>query len=195
MSTSFSARWRGLRTKAGHAVATSSYLRKWALLGALIGVIAGLGAVAFFEALKLATRLFLHVMAGFSVPNPVAEGGGIGSAGFTRPWALPLVVALGGCYRGSSSTASLPRPRDMEPMPLSMRCMRIPVASGSGSSSSNWWPRPSPSVRADQADARVPQPRSAPASGPFWPGICNLSPADGRIAVSTGIGSGIGGHL
>ena len=100
MITSLSAWWRGLRTKAGHAIATSSYLRKWALLGALIGVIAGLAAVAFFEALKLATRLFLHLLAAFNVPNPVAEGGGIGSSGFTRPWALPLVVALGGLLSG-----------------------------------------------------------------------------------------------
>jgi DNA-binding MarR family transcriptional regulator len=94
--TSLSARWRGLRTKAGQAVATSSYLRRWALLGALIDVIAGLVAVVFFAALKLATRLFLHLMAAFSVPNPVAEGGGMGSSGFSRPWAVPLVVALGG---------------------------------------------------------------------------------------------------
>ena len=40
--------------------------------------------------------------------------------------------------------------------------------------------------------ARARPHRSVPASGPCWPDVLNLSPADGRVAVSVGIGSGIG---
>jgi len=65
-----------------------------------IGVIAGLGAVAFYEALKLATRLFLNLVVAFHSPTPVAEGGSLGSSGSTRLWALPFVVGLGGLLAG-----------------------------------------------------------------------------------------------
>ena len=192
MITSFCARWRGLRTTAGHAVATSSYLRKWALLGALIGVIAGLAAVVFFEALKLATRLFLHLMAAFSAPNPVAEGGGMGSSGFTRPWALPLVVALGGLlsgflvYRfapeaeGHGTDAAIhavhENPRGIRIRVVLVKLVASALTIGSGGSGG----REGPTAQISAG------------FGSFLARICNLSPADGRIAVSTGIGSGIG---
>ena len=37
---------------------SAQYLRKWVVLGALIGVISGLGAAVFFVALEVATRTF-----------------------------------------------------------------------------------------------------------------------------------------
>jgi len=77
----------------------ADYLRKWVLLGAVIGVISGLGAVVFFWALDLATHLFLGVLAGYVPASPAGEGAQpIGE--ITRPWALPLVVALGGLISG-----------------------------------------------------------------------------------------------
>ena len=62
---------------------------------ACIGVIAGLGAVVFFEALRGASYVFLQVIAGYTVPTPVGEGGRAASAGFVRPWAIPLVACVG----------------------------------------------------------------------------------------------------
>ncbi len=77
----------------------TAYLRKWIVLGAAIGVIAGIGAAVFFVALDLASSLFLGVLAGFQPSTPVGEGGSpIVDA--VRPWALPLVVALGGLISG-----------------------------------------------------------------------------------------------
>jgi H+/Cl- antiporter ClcA len=77
----------------------TAYLRKWVVLGAAIGVIAGVGAAAFFWALELASHVFLGVLAGFQPATPIGEGGApIGDA--ARPWALPLVVALGGLISG-----------------------------------------------------------------------------------------------
>jgi len=79
-------RARAVTARASRHVRTAPYLRKWLILGCLVGVIAGLGAVAFYEALSLATRLFLHDLAGYQVPTPVAEGLRSGDSGFSRPW-------------------------------------------------------------------------------------------------------------
>ena len=43
---------------------SAEYLRKWVILGAAIGVIAGLGAAAFFWALDAASEAFLGMLAG-----------------------------------------------------------------------------------------------------------------------------------
>ena len=80
-------------------VRATAYLRKWVVLGALIGVIGGLGAAVFFEALGLATQFFLGGLAGFVPASPVGEG----SQPITdaaRPWAIPFVVGLGGLISG-----------------------------------------------------------------------------------------------
>ena len=50
------------------------YLRKWVVLGALIGVVAGLGAILFFEAIAQSTKLFLGDIAGVTPPLPRGEG-------------------------------------------------------------------------------------------------------------------------
>jgi CIC family chloride channel protein len=77
----------------------TAYLRKWVVLGALIGVIAGIGAAAFFWALEQASHLFLGLFAGLQPATPLGEGGApITDA--ARPWAIPLVVALGGLISG-----------------------------------------------------------------------------------------------
>jgi H+/Cl- antiporter ClcA len=77
----------------------TSYLRKWVVLGALIGLISGLGAIVFFVALEAATRFFLGVFAAFQPPSPVGEGGEP-ITDFARAWAIPLVVGLGGLLSG-----------------------------------------------------------------------------------------------
>jgi CIC family chloride channel protein len=78
---------------------SSRYLGKWLILGTGIGVVAGLGAVLFSRAISLATRLFLGDIAGYTPPAPIGEGvpvlGDIGS-----PWILPIVTALGGLLSG-----------------------------------------------------------------------------------------------
>lgn len=78
---------------------SAAYLRKWVVLGALIGVIAGVGAAAFFWALEQASHLLLGTLAGFHPATPVGEGGAP-IIDPDRPWAIPLVVALGGLISG-----------------------------------------------------------------------------------------------
>ena len=75
-------------------------MSRWLVLASLIGVIAGLGAVVFYEALKLSTRFFLGYLAQYHVPAPAGQGGTPGSAGYVRPWVVPLVVVVGALLSG-----------------------------------------------------------------------------------------------
>ena len=88
-----------LLTTLRQRIRSANYLRKWVVLGALIGVISGLGAVVFFVALDLMTRLLLGLIAGFTPASPVGEGGQpITDA--ARIWAVPAIVAAGGLLSG-----------------------------------------------------------------------------------------------
>jgi H+/Cl- antiporter ClcA len=88
-----------LRDRLRRQVRDASYLRKWVVLGAAIGVVGGLGAIAFYEALEFATRVLLGGLAGYTPPSPAGEGGAP-ITDVARPWALPLVVGLGGLISG-----------------------------------------------------------------------------------------------
>ena len=54
---------------------SADYLRKWVVLGGLIGAIGGFGAALFFTGLDLATHLFLGVLAGYTPASPVKVHG------------------------------------------------------------------------------------------------------------------------
>ncbi len=82
------------------AVDQWGFLPKWLVLGTIIGISAGLGAIVFYLALRLGTYLLLGLIGGYHVPTPVGEGGALGSAGFSRPWAIPLTAGLGGLLAG-----------------------------------------------------------------------------------------------
>ena len=56
-------------------IRTANYLRKWVVLGAMIGVAGGLGAIVFYTALELATRIFLGGITGYFPPSRAGEGG------------------------------------------------------------------------------------------------------------------------
>ncbi len=76
-----------------------SYFQRWLLIGALIGVVAGLGAIAFYSAIAFSTHLLLGVIAGFNPPNPASEGATI-AAPPARAWLIPVVTTLGGLLTG-----------------------------------------------------------------------------------------------
>ncbi|HET7034239.1 MAG TPA: chloride channel protein [Thermomicrobiaceae bacterium] len=77
----------------------SRYFARWAVLGVLVGIAAGLGAIVFFWLLQTGTHLFLGRLAGYAPPAPLGEGNH-GASSLGRPWVLPLVVALGGLLSG-----------------------------------------------------------------------------------------------
>ena len=86
---------RAFGARAGRWLSGTSYLKKWVVLGAVIGVIAGLGAVVFYEALVLSTRFFLGFLVGYHVPSPIGEKGFVGDASAARLWLLPIVTGVG----------------------------------------------------------------------------------------------------
>lgn len=173
-------------------IRATSYLPKWLILASLIGVIAGLGAVVFYEALTSATHFFLGYLAGYSVPTPAGEGNFAGSSHFIRPWAIPLVVIAGGLISGflvftwapeaeghgtdAAIDAIHHNPRGIRLRAVIVKIIASAVTIGSGGSGGREGPTAQISAGFGSLLAR----------------LLDLSPEDGRIAVSVGIGSGIG---
>jgi len=183
---------RAASARIGLWVRRASYLQRWLALGAAIGVIAGLGAVAFYEALAGATHLLLGEVGGFVPPSPAGEGGGLGTGHFTRPWAIPLVVCLGGLLSGALVLRFAPEaeghgtdaaidavhrnPRGVRARVVLIKLIASALTIGSGGSGGREGPTAQISAGFGSMLARR----------------LDLSPEDGRIAVSVGIGSGIG---
>lgn len=184
--------WRRAASRLALRVNTMSYLPKWLILASVIGCIAGVGAVVFYEALQFATHVFLVVLAGYHVPTPAGEGASTGSAGFTRPWAIPLVVVLGGLIAGlivftwapeaeghgtdAAIDAVNHNPRGIRLRAVVVKIVASAITIGSGGSGGREGPTAQISAGFGSLLARV----------------LDLSPDDGRVAVSVGIGSGIG---
>jgi len=178
--------------RAGTWVNGLPYLSRWLVLASVIGVIAGLGAVLFYESLTLATHFFLGFLAGYHVPTPAGEGDAAGSASYLRPWAIPLVVVLGGLMSGwlvftwapeaeghgtdSAIDAVHHNPRGIRLRAVLVKIVASALTIGSGGSGGREGPTAQISAGFGSLMSRV----------------LDLSPEDGRIAVSIGIGSGIG---
>ncbi len=183
---------RSVLRAAGTRINRMSYLPKWLILASVIGIIAGVGAIAFYEALRLATQLFLGDLARYEVPLPSGEGLRMGSAHYARPWAIPLVVALGGLIAGfivftwapeaeghgtdAAIDAVHHNPRSIRLRAIVVKMVASAITIGSGGSGGREGPTAQISAGFGSLLARV----------------LDLSPEDGRIAVSVGIGSGIG---
>lgn len=183
---------RALGTRLSMWLRSTTYLRKWLVLGLLLGCIAGLGAVVFYQALRLATHLFLTDLAGYQVPTPAGEGFLGGSSRFPTPWALPLIVGAGGLLSGLLVFALAPEaeghgtdaaieavhenPRGVRVVTVGVKILASALTIGSGGSGG----REGPTAQISAG------------FGSFLARTLDLSPADGRIAVGVGIGSGIG---
>jgi CIC family chloride channel protein len=169
-----------------------SYVPKWLILGLLIGIVAGLGAVVFINALELATRFFLGVVGGYLPPSPAGEGASLGTGHYTRAWMIPLVTTVGGLLAGlliyglapeaeghgtdAAIAAVHHNPRGIRTRVSLVKIVASAITIGSGGSGG----REGPTGQISAGFASV--------LSRFF----NLSPQDARIAVSIGIGSGIG---
>lgn len=184
--------WRAVMARTSRWLSGTSYLQKWLVLGVLIGTTAGVGAIIFYEALLACTHLFLGVLAGYHVPTPVGEGGHTASASFSRPWALPLVVGFGALLgailvfrfapeaEGHGTDAAISavhhNPRGIRFRAVIVKIVASALTIGSGGSGGREGPTGQISAGFASLLARE----------------LDLSPADARIAVMAGIGSGIG---
>ena len=185
-------RLRSGGARAGSWVRGTGYLPKWIVLGTGIGVIAGLGAVAFYRALRFATWLFLHVIAGYRPPFPAGEGGGSGTGHFPHWWLIPVVVCLGGLVTGlvvqrlapeaeghgtdAAIDAVHTNPRMVRARAVIVKLVASALMIGTGGSGGREGPTAQISAGFGSLLART----------------LDLSPEDGRTAVSVGIGAGIG---
>jgi H+/Cl- antiporter ClcA len=189
-------RWqRGTRTaqvRVSRWLASATYTQKWLVLGTIVGIIAGLGAVVFYEALRLATYLFLQVLAGYKVPLPASEGTAAVSAHFVRPWAIPLIACVGALAgavlvfsvapeaEGHGTDAAIAavhhNPRGVRLRTVFVKIVASALTIGSGGSGGREGPT-------GQISAGF---------GSFLARFLDLSPSDARITVASGIGSGIG---
>src|SRR5690349_3952507 len=80
-----------------------AYFRRWLVIGALIGVVAGVGAILFAAAIAFCTNLLLGQIAGFFPPQPAGEATALNpftAATLARRWVIPLVTTLGGLLTG-----------------------------------------------------------------------------------------------
>jgi CIC family chloride channel protein len=176
----------------GAFVRNSGYLRKWLVLGVAIGVIAGLGAVVFYLAMEYTGRFLLGYLGGYDVPTAAGDGGDAGSAGFPRWWAIPLIT-MGGALVSAWIVAKLAPEAEghgtdsaieavhSDPRAIRARVVLVKMVSsaltiGSGGSAG----REGPTAQISAGFASLLARR------------LDLTDADGRVAVSIGIGSGIG---
>jgi len=172
-------------------IRAARYLRKWVVLGAVIGVVGGLGAILFYNALEVATHLFLGVLAGYAPPSPLGEGGApITDA--ARPWAIPLVVALGGLISGlivfrfapeaeghgtdAAIAAFHHHPRGIRARIPLVKLVASAITIGSGGSGG----REGPTAQISAG------------FGSFLGRLLDLDARDARIAVAVGMAAGIG---
>jgi len=78
-----------------------AYAGKWALYFVIIGIIAGLGSIAFHYLTQLGMHYFLDLMAGYRPPSPAGEHHLLPpTATPFRRWALLFLPALGGIVSG-----------------------------------------------------------------------------------------------
>jgi H+/Cl- antiporter ClcA/CBS domain-containing protein len=171
-------------------IRSSAYLRKWIVLGAVIGVISGLGAALFFVALDFASHVFLG-LAGYVPASPLGEGAKpITDA--ARPWMLPVVVGLGGLIAGIIVFRLAPEaeghgtdaaiaafhhgPRRIRARIPLVKLVASAITIGSGGSGG----REGPTAQIGAG------------FGSFLARLLDLDARDARIAVSTGMGAGIG---
>lgn len=54
-----------------------SYLKKWIIIGILIGIIAGVGSIIFLFAIQFFSYIFLGLGAGYYPPIPAGEKAGL----------------------------------------------------------------------------------------------------------------------
>jgi CIC family chloride channel protein len=168
-----------------------NYLQKWVVLGALIGIIAGLGAILFFVAIELSTDLLLGELAGLHPPLPAGEGDTVVEE-ISRRWMIPVVLVIGGLLSGiivftlapeaeghgtdAAIEAFHERGGYIRPLIPPVKIIASAITIGSGGS----------------AGREGPTAQIAAGFGSLLGDVFRLTAEDRRIAVAVGIGAGVG---
>jgi CIC family chloride channel protein len=167
------------------------YFQHWLVIGALIGVVAGLGSIVFYGAIALCTHLFVELGAGYTPPAPAGEGVTV-IRPITRPWLIPVITTVGGLLCGLIVYAFAPEAeghgtdaaieafhhtggkiRGRIP-PIKLIASAITIGSGGS------------------AGREGPTAQIAAGFGSWLGDVLHLNEHDRRIAMATGVGAGIG---
>lgn len=168
-----------------------AYFQRWLVLGALIGVVAGIGAIAFASAIAFCTHVLLSGIAGFTPPAPAGEGATVLTP-IGRRWLIPVVTTLGGLLTGLIVFSLAPEAeghgtdaaieafhekggRIRSRIPI-VKLVASAITIGSGGS----------------AGREGPTAQISAGFGSWLGDLLHLDEHDRRIAVAAGIGSGIG---
>ena len=184
--------WINTQVKAGD-------IRKWVILGVLIGIVAGLGSILIYYSLYLFSYIFMNKLAGISLPHSGISGG---TPGFPLPeftifpslrlLLIPLSTTLGGLFSGFLVYRFAPETeghgtdaaidafhnkngRIRRRVPL-IKMLSSAITIGSGGS----------------AGREGPTAQIAAGFGSFVADVFTMSDRDRRIAMASGIGAGIG---
>ncbi len=169
------------------------YLLKWLLISTAIGLVAGFGALAFYEAIRFSTNFFLGTLVGYLPPDPAGEGtmGVMSLWAAPRAWLLPLVTTMGGLIaglivfnlapeaEGHGTDAAIAAFHQGKPIRARIPLVKLVASAitiGSGGSGGREGP-------AAQISAGF---------GSLLGTLLHLDTQDRRIAIATGIGAGIG---
>ncbi len=169
------------------------YLLKWFLIGALIGIVAGVGAIAFYAAIHLANHWFLNGLVGYVPPDPAGEGtaGVMPFWNSVRPWLLPIVTAAGGLVAGiivftlapeaeghgtDAAISAFHEGKSIRARIPLIKLVASAITIGTGGSAGREGP-------AAQISAGF---------GSILANALHLDASDRRIAIATGMGAGIG---
>src|SRR6266498_3306787 len=86
-----------------------TYFRKWILVGFVLGIVAGLGAIALYLGVAFFTGLFLESGTGYIPPLP---GGFHAESNYSlvigKTWMIPIITGLGGLLVGIITTKFSP---------------------------------------------------------------------------------------
>lgn len=173
-----------------------SYLGKWAILGLMIGVVAGIGATIFYFLIQLTTSLVIGNIAGYYPPNPSGESFAIvlsiASSPHPRLLLIPISTAIGGLIAGLIVYKFAPEAEghgtDEAIAAFHYRDgkirRRVPVVKAIASAFT---------IGSGGSGGREgPTAQIAAGFGSLIGDLLHLSVRDRRIAVAVGIGAGIG---
>jgi CIC family chloride channel protein len=169
------------------------YLLKWVCISAAIGLVAGAGALVFFLAIQWTTNFLLGTLVGYLPPSPAGEGrtGIMPLWSAIRPWLLPAITTAGGLIagiivyslapeaEGHGTDAAIAAFHEGKPIRARIPLVKLVASAitiGSGGSGG----REGPSAQISAG------------FGSLLGNMLHLDNQDRRIAIATGIGSGIG---
>ena len=174
-----------------NGVIQRNYLAKWAIIGIFIGVVAGVGATAFYFLIQLVTDSMLGGITGFFPPNPTGEALALESIN-PNFLLVPLSVGLGGLIAGIIIYKFAPEAEGHgtdEAIGAFHRKggnirRRVPVVKAIASAFT---------IGSGGSGGREgPTAQIAAGFGSFIGDLFRLGVRDKRIAVAVGIGAGIG---